>query len=161
MCFHEFFHKRNSQNFRFQSQHALHIKICQIVAGSQYHEIFQSNIWRVFAKTSHKNVHLMCFHEFFHQKFHLIHITSVSSHNMHFTLKFVKSLQVSQFHEIFHTNFWRVFDVWPNLVSEAVFLASIKVSSNSHNFRFRSQHGLHIKICQIVAGQSISRNFPI
>ena len=80
---------------------------------------------------------------------------------MHFTLKFVKSLQVSQFHEIFHTNFWRVFDVWPNLVSEAVFLASIKVSSNSHNFRFRSQHGLHIKICQIVAGQSISQNFPI
>ena len=54
---------------------------------------------------------------------------SPNSYNFRFRSLHALHIQMCQI-EIFQSNFWRIFDVWPNFVSEAVFLASARIGSS-------------------------------
>ena len=111
--------------------------------------------WFRLAKTRWKFNSPKVISRVFPTKFLQIYITSVSTfqplyalHTYSETCQIIASTSmIRQFHEFFQSNFWRVFDVWLIILSEAVFLASARIGSS---WRYVSQCFLSMMLWSLV-----------
>ena len=71
------------------------------------------------AKIGRKEIHSLLFHEFFKASLLWFRIVSVSGHT-HFISNFCQTVEnisrISQFHDFFQSDSWRILAIWPNCV---------------------------------------------